>query len=292
MEEDMNPFRRIFNFEPHFPFQYVYRDIKLTQYELPDHVHDWYELVYVHEGEGSFFIDHTFYDASPGAIFLIPGNTIHRSFPNEDNPKLSTAFYFSALFVEENSMLPHFNYLQIFDSLKASQNFKLVLDEDKQAQFEQLIEAIHHEFSEKQLGYEQLVQHYVKQLLILLARHAMRTKITTTSSSLLPIWLSELFVYIDLHLDKELQLNHLAKQAAVSPPHLSRVFKKYTGMNLTNYVNAKKMMRAKDLLLDTQHTISEVAELCGFGSLTHFHRTFKHATNMTPMQFKKLNDYI
>lgn len=288
----MNPFRRIFNFEPHFPFQYVYRDIKLTQHELPDHVHDWYELVYVHDGEGTFLIDHTFYEASTGSIFLIPGNTIHRSFPNEDNPKLSSAFYFSALFVEDRSLLPHFNYLQVFDSIKASQNFKLVLDLNKQKQFEQLIEAIHSEFSTKQLGYEQLIQHYLKQMLILLARHAMPSIRTASSSSLIPNWLSELFLYIDLHLNEELQLHLLAKRAAVSPPHLSRVFKQYTGMNLTHYVNAKKMMRAKDLLLEAHYSVSEVAELCGFGSLTHFHRTFKHATGMTPMQFKKSNHYM
>lgn len=284
----MQPYKRIFNFEAHFPFQYVYRDIKLAQHELPDHIHDWYELVYVHEGEGTFFIDHTFYEASKGSIFLIPGNTIHRSFPHDINPKLSTAFYFSAAFVDEDSILPSFNYLQAFDTTKLMQQFKIELPADSLSTFESIIEAIHHEYVQKKLGYEQQIKLYIQQLLILLARHAASySKPNTAGYSSLPSWLKATLSYIDAHLHQELHLSKLAKQAAVSAPHFSRVFKRYTGMNVTSYINAKKMMRAKDLLASNQYTVNEIADQLAFQSMTHFHRTFKLATGLTPNQYKR-----
>ena len=288
----MNPFRRTFSFNAGFPFEYVYRDIKSAQHELPEHVHDWYELVYIYKGQGTFFIDHSFYDAEAGDIFLIPGNTIHRSFPVEDNPKQATAFYFSASFVHDTSTGEGeaFPYLQPFEVAKQKQAFRLTISERYQQQIVLLIEQIHTEYTEQRAGYRQAIRMHVQHILLLLNRHAEETwgkQKQRRSPAVLPHWLEQSLTYIDANLKEELNLAALASRAAISPAHYSRIFKRLTGMNVTDYVTAKRIMQAKDWLKQLDEPIANIAEECGFGSITHFHRKFKELTGITPAQYRK-----
>ena len=50
----MQPYRKSFAGDPLFPFEIVYKTIKYPDNELPNHLHDHYELVYVHSGQGIF----------------------------------------------------------------------------------------------------------------------------------------------------------------------------------------------------------------------------------------------
>ncbi|HIW33205.1 MAG TPA: AraC family transcriptional regulator [Candidatus Paenibacillus intestinavium] len=286
----MNPYRRTFNFEAEFPFEYVYRDSKSEQFELPNHVHDWYEFVYVYDGSGTFFIDHTFYDAEAGDIFLIPSNTIHRSFPTQEDPKRATAFYFSAAFVHDTSSIgERFHYLQPFEIAQLKQSFRFTVPEPFRKQIVDLIEQVHHEYSEVTIGYRQAIRMHIQHILLLLSRHAEKTwgkPLQRQHAAILPQWLEQTLTYIDSHLEEALGLADLARNAAISPAHFSRVFKRLTGMNVTDYVTAKRVIRAKEMLQLNDRNIAQIAEACGFGSVPHFHRKFKTLTGMTPAQYK------
>lgn len=287
----MNPYRRTFNFDAEFPFEYVYRDAKSAQLELPNHVHDWYEFVYVYSGRGTFFIDHSFYDAEAGDIFLIPGNTIHRSFPVDDEPKRATAFYFSAAFVHDSSSIGEpFPYLQPFETAKLKQSFRFTVPDLFQKQIVELIEQVHNEYREGTIGYRQAIRMHIQQILLLLNRHAEKTwgkPLHRHQSATLPQWIEQSLTYIDSHLEEELGLALLARKVAITPAHFSRVFKRLTGMNVTDYVTAKRVIQAKEMLKMNDRNIADIAEACGFGSIPHFHRKFKSLTGMTPAQYKQ-----
>ena len=72
------------------------------------------------------------------------------------------------------------------------------------------------------------------------------------------------FDYIELNLENELKMNNLAKIAAVSPAHFSRVFKELIGMNVTEYITTKRIIMAKNLLQEQKENIALIAEQCGF----------------------------
>jgi len=286
----MNPYRKRFQFDAEFPFEYVYRDAKSAQNELPDHVHDWYEFVYVYSGRGTFFIDHMFYDAKPGDIFLIPGNTLHRSFPLEEDPKRATALFFSAAFVHAMTLGDAFSYLQPFEAAKRNQSYRLSLPEEVQEQIIEILEQLHREYCEAKVGYRQAIRLHVQQILLLLGRYdanASDLQQARHSIATLPEWMADVLSYADAHPEADLSLSALARHAAVTPSHFSRVFKRLTGMNVTDYVTAKRVMRAKELIQQSHMSIAEIAEHCGFGSITHFHRKFKALTGMTPAQYKR-----
>ncbi|WP_424767513.1 helix-turn-helix domain-containing protein [Paenibacillus sp. sgz302251] len=283
----MNPYRKRFHTQSVFPFECVYRDSKTAQNELPDHLHDWYELVYIYSGKGTFFIDQSIYNAEPGDIFLIPGNTIHRSFPDPHDPKLSTALFFSASLVHSPPLGDSYSFLRCYEQASRRKSFKLPVSDADKKQVIALIEAIHTEETEKQQGYRQAVLLHLQQILLLLGRAAPPSDAEQTVSSSLPGWMTSILAYIDEHPDLPLGLSQLAGRAAVTPAHFSRVFKKLTGMNVTEYVTTKRNIRAKELLIETDVNIADIAERCGFESLPHFHRLFKKLTGMTPAQYKK-----
>lgn len=283
----MNPYRKKFDAMTAFPFECVYRDTKSAQNELPDHLHDWYELVFIYTGKGTFFIDQTFYDAVPGDVFMIPGNTIHRSFPDPEDPKTSTALFFNASLVHNPPLGDSFSYLRCFEQAKRRKAYKLSAGTDEKRQLVMLIESIHMEETNKQPGYRQAILLQLQQILLLLGRTINPSYADQAVSTALPSWMTGILTYIDEHPGSPLGLAQLAKQASVTPAHFSRAFKKLTGLNVTEYVTTKRIIRAKELLIETDANISDIAERCGFESLPHFHRMFKKLTGMTPAHYKK-----
>ncbi|KHF34442.1 Melibiose operon regulatory protein [Paenibacillus sp. P1XP2] len=58
-------------------------------------------------------------------------------------------------------------------------------------------------------------------------------------------------------------------------------------MNVTDYIAAKRIFAAKDLLLQSSDNIEHIAIACGFKSMPHFYRTFKRYAGMTPASYRK-----
>lgn len=284
----MHPVRKVFDANDAFPFSLAYKNTKSSQSELPDHFHDWYEIVYVYRGKGTFFIDHTFYEMKQGDLFLIPGNTIHRATPDKETPVTSTAIYFSPSIVQTPNLGDNFSYLHCFEQAAGHHNYKFETLLSQHQHLDSWLESIHYEFKHPNLGHRQAILLQLLQLLLFLNRDlGSGTKPSTGDSIAPPIWMREILLYIDQHFCEDISLKTLSKQASVTPAHFSRVFKQLIGMNITAYIMTKRIIRAKQLLSENDLNISIIAEMCGFESLPHFHAMFKRVLGMTPAAARK-----
>lgn len=88
------------------------------------------------------------------------------------------------------------------------------------------------------------------------------------------------------NLSAPLTAGQIAWQLRVSEEHLTRVFKKETGMPLMRYLSALRIDKAKSLLLSSSLTITQIAEACGFNSRPLFYRTFGQHCKMTPARYR------
>lgn len=70
--------------------------------------------------------------------------------------------------------------------------------------------------------------------------------------------------------------------------NLSRIFASTEGRTIENYFTALRIERIKELLLDGQMSLSEIAYVTGFSSVPHLSTRFKQATGMTPTQFRDI----
>jgi AraC family transcriptional regulator len=93
--------------------------------------------------------------------------------------------------------------------------------------------------------------------------------------------------YIEEHLDTELGLDDLAAVVHLSPFHFARLFKTSTGLPPHQYVIARRVERAKELLRGGDElTLAQVAARAGFWDQGHFTRHFKRLVGVTPKRFR------
>lgn len=284
----MKPFRKPFSGDPLFPFEIVHKTVKKQDNELPDHLHDRFELVYVHQGKGTFFIDNTWYEKKSGDLFIIPGNTIHHSLPDNDNPIISSALYFAPTLLATNPLDDSYTHLFCYDYARKKKSYKLELPADLKSMAEMSIEEIAEELRAHRTGYHEAVRLIVCQLLLQINRFIVTGMVNPNEIfRMAPSWMMEALKTIDEHPEHEIGLVRLAEQANVSASHFSRVFRQLTTMNVTNYVNAKRIIRAKEMLIQSDENIHEIADKCGFDTSTHFYRVFKSLTGVTPNTYRK-----
>jgi AraC-like DNA-binding protein/ligand-binding sensor protein len=89
------------------------------------------------------------------------------------------------------------------------------------------------------------------------------------------------------HQAESLSLDQMAKTLNVSTFYFCKMFKKATGLTFTDYLSRTRIERAKNLLLNPNVRVSEVAYDCGFISLTHFNRVFKRVAGKSPTDYRR-----
>lgn len=103
-----------------------------------------------------------------------------------------------------------------------------------------------------------------------------------------PQWVEKLLVTLSNPLLSETSIKkNLAATTNYSYSNMIRLFKKYTGYTIVEYVHIKKIDYAAELLIHTDKRIIEISSLLGYDSLSHFNRLFKRYTGLTPTEYKK-----
>lgn len=87
--------------------------------------------------------------------------------------------------------------------------------------------------------------------------------------------------------DCQLNVSLIADRLEVSIPYLSKCFKKYNDMNISDYLTSFRISKAKKLMEDDPSMlVASVSEMCGFGSTRTFMRVFKASEGITPGQYR------
>jgi AraC-like DNA-binding protein len=93
--------------------------------------------------------------------------------------------------------------------------------------------------------------------------------------------------FIAEHQTEELSLEIVAKSVNTSKFYFCKIFKKGTGINFTDYLSRVRTERAKNLLLNPNLRVTEIAYEAGFQSLTHFNRVFKRILGRSPTGYRE-----
>ncbi len=86
----------------------------------------------------------------------------------------------------------------------------------------------------------------------------------------------------------DVRLDAVAGEAGMSPSHFSRTFKKVMGLSYQEYLNNRRITKAKDLLRTSPQSIAKIAVSLGFSDTTGFGRIFKKLTGQTPTAYRSL----
>lgn len=91
--------------------------------------------------------------------------------------------------------------------------------------------------------------------------------------------------YIHEHLSESLSLTIVSNAIVINPSYLSDLFKREVGMNFSDYVNMRRIKTAQRLLKNTDLSIQEISEICGYKNVGYFSTCFKNETG------EKASDY-
>jgi len=131
--------------------------------------------------------------------------------------------------------------------------------------------------------YESMVK-----LLSIFAQHLSMTsnQIVVQREHAEPPIITKAKAFILAHQAEDISLGTVAKAVNTSTFYFCKMFKKVTGLNFTNYLSRVRIEKAKNLLLNPNLRISEIAFEVGFQSLTHFNRVFKKIIGQSPTQYR------
>lgn len=93
--------------------------------------------------------------------------------------------------------------------------------------------------------------------------------------------------YVHVHLHEAVTLDSAAEAVGLSGCHLSRIFKKETGMSIVDYVQKERVEAARHMLIYSDYTLAVISEYLHFSTQSYFIKIFKKYTGMTPAQYRK-----
>jgi YesN/AraC family two-component response regulator len=125
---------------------------------------------------------------------------------------------------------------------------------------------------------------YLSLLLVLV--NAIFKKNTSNSISIMPTYLIKTMQYIETHLNETISLQQLENEFHQDGNYLSQQFKQHTGMTLRSYLLARRITRAKSLLLNGCN-VTEACYQSGFNDYANFIRSFTKIEGISPGKFKK-----
>lgn len=98
--------------------------------------------------------------------------------------------------------------------------------------------------------------------------------------------IEKIMAYLNANFDKNISLGEAAKLAAMTEVAFSRFFKARIGKTFVDTLIEIRLGHASRLLIETTHTVNEIASRCGFNNISNFNRIFKKKKDCTPKAFR------
>ena len=92
--------------------------------------------------------------------------------------------------------------------------------------------------------------------------------------------------YLRKHLNENVGMQELSEATGYSAGYLSRLFRRQEGVTVHDYLTMLRMNLARELLLNTNLRVYEIADHCGYDNATYFIKVFRSINGLTPQEYK------
>lgn len=246
--------------------------------EFAVHYHDFYKIIFFVDGDVEYMIEGKTYNLRPHDFVLVGPNVIHRpavlgtkqyeryviyiseDFFNSKNDELKKCF---SIAQEENNRVVHFSPESYEDVLKSLMKLEKIGRETEDFLHDALKEAA---FLEFMVQFNRCV---IKQPKAFITTAVYQEKVV------------DVIAYIQEHLNEEISIDDLAEQFYISKYYLMRQFKLATGYSIHRYINEKRILTAKSMIMAGMPASKACFE-CGFSEYSTFARRFKEIVGTSP----------
>lgn len=235
------------------------------------HYHNHYEIYCLEKGNCNYLIDNRLYTVAAGDVVLIPSGIIHKT--SYDNQEYKRILLHCA-----NPYIP-----ECAGTLVGETDYIYRNPEITKALFG-ILKNIEQEYYNPDPFSEEMIKGYIHAFFVGMSRNRNHYVNSRTGN----MYVEKILEYLHENFSSELSLNETAKRYSVSPEHLSRSFKKETGLGFNEYVTTIRMKHAEQLLKRSDSpSISEIALNCGYNDSNYFSKIFKSVHGVAPLKYKK-----
>lgn len=255
------------------------------------HCHNFYEIIYVMEGEYALAIDNKIFRMKKGDFLLVNQNLMHKCYAEDGQDNSSRRII---LWITDNMLQKlsdgHGNLAGCFEKKQAgAYHFPIVYEEMLRGYLMKLTLTMLPEVKNKEMkriidrGYLTLFFGYLN---MLIEKKEYGALIEETAQSSLVRTVDK---YIEAHMREQINVDDLAKQVHMSKFHFLRKFKEQSGITVHNYIVHKRLVEAGQRLKNGE-SILEAGQNVGFQDYTSFLRNFKKVYGVSPGHYKQLNE--
>ena len=99
----------------------------------------------------------------------------------------------------------------------------------------------------------------------------------------------EIIKHINEHISEPITLSNISESINLSKEYTSHIFKKETGKTITDYINERKLIIAKEMILSTSYSLTYISDRLGYENYSYFSKVFKKQFGTTPRVLRKNN---
>lgn len=246
-----------------------------------EHIHEnCYEIIQTFSNDGNLLIDKSIYPITPGAIYTINAESVHCSAPKN----IKT--------YERNKLILNKNLLHQFTeaigckktitNLFESPCSMLILPQKLQLEIDKLFYDIYTMNNTTKTN----VMNIYSKVLNMLSICTDNTYNHQTPTKNIKQYIYDSFAYIDQNLST-FCLADLCSYLHLDKSYLCRQFKIQSGMTIMEYVKFQRISLAKQKLINTTRSISDIVDELGFSSTSYFCSLFKSIERMSPTAYRK-----
>lgn len=256
------------------------RYISISKYEgdwqsLP-HTHHFTELFYVVSGSGIFHVEGERVPVKPNDLMIINPHVEHTEKTMTNNPMEYIVFGVDGLAFSFHGKNP--------DNEKNYNHYSYISSQNHLMDYSQLMLQ---EFREKKPGFDIVCQSILQVLLVFISRE-LDLSIISDSTFRISKECALAKRYIDSNYAQNITLDTLAEITHINKYYLAHSFASCIGQSPISYLSAKRLQASMDLLINTNHSIAQIASSTGFSSQSYFSQIFKKSVGMAPQQYRKI----
>jgi AraC-type DNA-binding domain-containing proteins len=238
-----------------------------------------HELILITGEKGSITWERKKYSIKDGMLLYICPDVLHSMEVGTEGPGFFFSVHFSFVGVCFNDngwdinnrveRLPLYPIQVLPDSYPIQDAFKKLTDS----------------WNDKQPGYEFVARTLLEQLLIVIYQNTQKQNQNYGAS----LKVEKIIDFMHQNINSQITLAELAELVQLSPAYLSRAFKEATEYSVIEYFNKMKIDKAKELLIEGNKKVKEVARILGFTDEFYFSRIFKKIEGLSPSEFYSKN---